>query len=165
MIDPFSCLSIATAIAQFVDFGVEVIQKTREIERTKVTLKEISRLKQDATRLKGLHLAVQNTTLKSADSLGTEEHAFNAVAEQCGKFADEVLALLREFEVPENPSGLQRFKAAVKAQLKSGRIERCTQQLMVAKVDLCTHLLHSFSMSQPHLFRRLTLTSSAPQNR
>jgi hypothetical protein len=146
MLDPFSCLNIATAIAQFLDFGVGVLKTAREIQKSKTTSNDLSNFEKDLSRFKTLCAGVKQARGDKDATVVADGHALTDVALQCEKLSNEILAVLDQSNVHGNPSARQRFKAALNIQLKSGEFDRYERRLLAIKVDLCTHLVYALGM-------------------
>lgn len=140
MIDPASSLSIACAIAQFIDFSAGVIKRARELQRTKCTVEEIASLEQDAKHLLDLCEALCGDRADKAGGTKTSQ-ALAGIAGRCQNIADEMIKLLGKFKVSGDSSKRSLLKIAIKIQLGSGELEQCERRLVATKTDLCLHLL------------------------
>lgn len=146
MLDPFSCLSIATATCAFIDFGSKVLKTAGEIQRTKGTAKEIVEFQDDVERFKTLCTDLRAANTGNVATIKADGHTLTDVAEKCEKLSVEVLALLEKFDVHDASSKIRNLKLAFKVHIKSSEVEQYEQQLAKCKVDLCTHLLSALSM-------------------
>ena len=145
MIDPFSCLSIATAIAQFIDVGLGVLKKAREIQKTAVN-SEVSDFEEDLNRFKRLCAAVKDAHGRNVATTVADGHEITDVAKRCEMLSDEILALLEKLKVSDNTSTMRNLKVAFKLQAKGSELEKYEGRLMATKVDLCNHMLLAFGM-------------------
>lgn len=137
MIDPFSCLSIATATAQFIDFGVKVLNTACDIQRTKSAPKVIRDFEDDLSRFKDLSTSITDARGKEQATTRKDGHAITDVAKRCEDLADDILTMLEKIKVRKRSGTL---RTALRVHLKSSEIEEQKRLLLAAKVDLCTHL-------------------------
>jgi hypothetical protein len=141
MIDAFACLSIATATAQFIDFAVEVLKKAREIQKSNGTVKELSVFKHDLNQFKALCIDLQNSSKDQVATVNSDGHAVTDVADRCERLSNDILEALKKLDIPDGSSKMRNLKMGFKVQIKADEFKEFEQQLMHAKVDLCTHLL------------------------
>lgn len=167
MIDAFSCLSIATAIAQFVDVAVKVVKKAREIQNSKGTTKEVSEFQENVDRFKSFsaNLRDANTfstpaatgtaaplTLGATTYLPPDARALTDAANRCEKLSAEILTHLEKFQAPSQASRMSSFRVAFKVHMKGGELEEYERRLMSTKVDLSTILLQALGNKQASIF-------------
>lgn len=72
MLDPSWCLSIATAIAQFVDFGVLVLKAAREIQESKDTVKDVSNFEETVAQFERKCSDFRNSIASASRNAGTQ---------------------------------------------------------------------------------------------
>jgi hypothetical protein len=139
MLDPFSALSVAAAVVQFVDYGTGLISKAVEIYKSPDGEPEdVVALREMVTRLRILTTDI--TTLARASSTppsGQDPHSKTAkdqlvnfsrneksiidLATTCRNLAEKICADLLGMESPSKPSRMESFKLAYK--LRSRRTE------------------------------------------
>jgi hypothetical protein len=135
--DPLSAISLASAIIQFVDFGMKVVHDTKDIYRsaTGVTI-ENDNIQFTIGKFQTISEVLKQTTRDSpSDSL---DESLLSLAKRCESLSNELLGLLKAVKA-ESP-GLKRASviAAFRAELKKGernevlaRLQECRQQLEV----------------------------------
>ena len=75
MLDPFTAVSLVSAIVQFIDFGATLINKGREIRRdgSLVDVEELETVTKDLSQLAKTIKVQSNSTSGSASSIGRDE--------------------------------------------------------------------------------------------
>ena len=144
MLDPFSALSLASNIVQFVDFSSKLISNSREIysSRTGSTAKhkELESLYLD------LHQLSQKVNASSQSANGNtgrspEEAALEKVAGLCMETADELLSTIRRLKSPTTGSyqKWRSFHQALKSIWNQERIDALRRKLDSISGQLNTH--------------------------
>ena len=126
MLDPFSSLAIAiaTAIAQFIDFGAKVLKTANDIQRNKGTTKDIADLEHNLSHFKILCEGLQESA-KIQASLDLDGHNLPAVAARCKDVASEIQTVLETFRGDGSSSKVESLKLAFRAQRKAGELKKC----------------------------------------
>lgn len=156
MIDAFACLSIATAIAQFIDFGSEVVKKAHHIQQNGSIGGVVEDFERDIETFRTLCKNLRQSANEESATEDVDGHKLPAVATQCEKVADKIGMVLAAFKVEKNPSKWRSFKVAVKLQLKAGELEKCEKLLLATKMDFCTQVLNALRECMLPIWRFLT---------
>ena len=144
MLDPFSALSLAAAVVQFVDFGTRLMSKGKEIYQSA-----------DGSSAENIELEVIYEDLKSlseklkatADPISLsrgclEERALGKLAATCKSVADELLTTLRDLRVAEGPHRKwSSFRKALKTIWKKEKIEELKSRLEGLRDELSIQFL------------------------
>jgi hypothetical protein len=135
--DPLSAISLASAIVQFVDFGLKIVRDTKDIYKsaTGVTIENdnieftIGKLQTISGMLK------QRTRGSPSESL---DESLLSLAKRCETLSNELLELLKAVKAKSPDLKWASFIAAVRADLKKrernevlARLQECRQQLEV----------------------------------
>ena len=147
MLEPFACLSIATAIAQFIDFGVKVLRTAHDLQNGATRPKELENFQKDVSSFKILCRSVKQAHGQHHATLEQDGHAITDVASQCEDLAASIQSTLDKVQVRGKPNIIRSLKTALQAQVKHSEFERHEQLLMAAKVDLCTQMVKALGMS------------------
>jgi hypothetical protein len=147
--DPFSYLNIATAIAQFLDFGIGIVKTAHGIYKGKSTLKDISKLEEDVSTFQALCANIPRPNDGRTSSETEKSYALTEVLERCERVSSEIATVLAKFQTGTKPNKLQSLTVAIKIQTKSSELERCERLLLATKVDLCTHVLGALGRCLP----------------
>lgn len=141
--DPFSALSIATSVVQFVDFGVKLISKSKELYRsTDGVLADHAEQAAVATRLRELaRLLTPPLPNTSLDKLSLAEKALFEITKECQDLADEFIDALDELRASERRQKWKSFRQALKSVWKSAGIERRLVSLDRLRQLIIVHLL------------------------
>jgi N-terminal domain on NACHT_NTPase and P-loop NTPases len=130
--DPLTCLSLASAIVQFVDFGTKLISESREIyQSTRGLTKENNELENITADLSQLTSNLYPYTLaKKVDKTPSpEELALHDIAKTCKEVADELLAVLEDLKVKGEHEKWESFKQAFRTVVRREKIEGLKSRL------------------------------------
>ena len=150
MLDPFSSLAIATAIAQFLDFGGKVLKNASDIHRNKGTAEDIADFERNLSNFKILCENLQESAKVEA-ALELDGHALPAVAARCKDVASEIQTVLGTYKGDGSSSKLQNMKLAFKIQWKAGELKKCEKELMAMKMEFCTLVLNALRRFPQHV--------------
>lgn len=132
--DPLTALSLAAAVAQFVDFGFKVLGNAREVYGSLSGATEEDRSLENAAR-ETQHLAGKLVVPK-LESMTDEDRLLHGLAAECRTLSTQVLALLDKIKAKNSKSKLDSVLAAVKSKHyekeKLGlqrRLEQCRVRL------------------------------------
>jgi hypothetical protein len=143
--DPFSALSLAACVVQFIDFSGRLLSKGHEIYQSEVgssaetvelevIYKDLSRL---SDKLKASSLSISPTSGRSL-----EEKALGKLAASCKGVADELLATLKELKVADGPHRKWRsVRKAFKSVWKKEKIEALQQRIDNLRDQLSIQLI------------------------
>ena len=144
MLDPFSALSLASNIVQFVDFSSKLISNSAELYSSKTG--SIAKHKELESLYLDLHQLSQKVNTSSQPSNGNvgrsqEEAALGRVAGLCMETADELLSTIRKLKSPTTgPHRKWRsFRQALKSVWKQERIDALQKKLDSISGQLNTH--------------------------
>lgn len=144
--DPFSALSGAAAIAQFVDYSIKLLASARDIHRSSAgILREFADLDTTTTRLVGLCNDLdkplkENTTGRP---LSLNDAQIQKISVDCKRIGTELLAILEKLSISRKLGKWKSLKLAITAQLEKGQIERLGSQLQNLRQELVPVLLSS----------------------
>lgn len=141
MLDPFSCLAIATAIAQFIDFGAEILKTTQKIYRGGGSLDSIRDFESDVIRFQTLSANLPKPKKGEDASVRRDGHELVLVGEKCDRLAVEILDFLDKLKIENNPSKLKSMKLAFKIEMRTKQVEEYQKQIMARKMDLTMQLV------------------------
>lgn len=103
--DPFSALSVATAVVQFIDFSSELIGGSREIySSVSGQLQEHAELEQIGSSLANLSndLKVSLSGNPPTNQLSPNDRELHSLCKQCEEIADELLEVLAQLKTQDN---------------------------------------------------------------
>ena len=107
MLDPFTALSTASAIVQFLQFGTNIIQKSYEIHKSSNgSIAALKELQDGVLRLQKASDNLATITEKCEDPDGMPviiDTDTGDLLNACSSLADEILTVLREL-TPANPA-------------------------------------------------------------
>ncbi|KAI0909369.1 hypothetical protein F4823DRAFT_594722 [Ustulina deusta] len=127
----FAALGVAANIAQALEYGFKLLQKSRNLRELGVIDPDLN---SDTRRLQTLAVSLNSQQLpKSHEDLGN-------LARECAKVSAALIAVLDELELMDPNSRWQRFKATVKSELKRNDIGKLEKRLDMYKTQLSLHL-------------------------
>ncbi len=127
----FAALGVAANIAQALEYGFKLLQKSRNLRELGVIDPDLN---SDTRRLQTLAVSLNSQQLpKSHEDLGN-------LARECAKVSAALIAVLDELELMDPNSRWQRFKAIVKSELKRNDIGKLEKRLDMYKTQLSLHL-------------------------
>ena len=147
MLDPFSCLNIAAAAAQFIEFAVALLSTAREVYQAHGSLEKIDDFESRVLHFKGLCADLRKATKDSRDAGSEESRSLRNVGKKCEVLSADILEFLDGIKGKSGPGKINSLKVAFKAETRSKDLVRCRAQLMEMKVDLSTQLLIALGMS------------------
>lgn len=133
MLDPFSALSVASNVVQFVSFSTELLSKSCELysSTTGSTAKhtKLETLYQDLHQL-SQKLSSSSQSTSEEIECSPEEHALGRVADSCKETADELLSTIHGLKVTTGSRRKWRsFRQALKSVWKQQKIEALQKRL------------------------------------
>jgi hypothetical protein len=143
--DPFSALSLAASVVQFLEFGVKLISESSEIYKSTRGLSIEHAELEDAC----LNLGTLSSDLAEASAESTfntvqrsqKEEGLRRMAVACSKIADELLAALRKMSLHDGRHGkLTSFRQALKNVWGKGKVKSLEARLNKYKQHLSLHL-------------------------
>ncbi|KAL9606948.1 MAG: hypothetical protein Q9167_008086, partial [Letrouitia subvulpina] len=154
MLDPLTALSLASAIVQFVDFGIKIISETQEIYQSasgatqeNVTIGQIT---QDVKDLS------QNVTMnQNVHQAQTYDPLLIKLAESCEGEAVALLSILNELKVPLGASHWTSFKKAIKSARQKGTVQGLEARLDKLQKQVNSRILSMMNDQQSAMYSRL----------
>ena len=143
MLEPFACLSIATAVVQFIDFGTDLLGTAREIYRTNGSSSGINDFEQRVTQFKTLCADLKRANKGHTATAKRDRHRLTEVATQCENLSNDILALLDGLKIQGNPSKRKALEVAVKLRMRSSDLDKYQRKLLERKVDLSTEFMNA----------------------
>ncbi|MCJ1437265.1 hypothetical protein MMC27_006651 [Xylographa pallens] len=151
MVDPFTALSLAGTVVQFVDYGSKLIKEgselyhsaggalpvNAELEKITVNLKEIT---------KKLESSARTDTGSTGDT--KETGALRSLAESCSEAADELLNVLEDLKVKGTNRQWQSLRQALRSSHKKDEIRKIEKKLDKLQQMLNTRLIAMMSDQQ-----------------
>lgn len=120
VLDPFTSLSLACNVVQFVDFTSKLLSQSKEIYDSAVgSTKDNEDLEEICTELRDLSQHIVTTSLSQASRFGAldnREQAIQKLAQECSATADELITALRSLSLNKHP---RRRAASVYAALRT----------------------------------------------
>lgn len=133
--EAFAILSVVVNIAQAVDYGFQLIQKSKNLRGFGAINPELN---DDVFRLKTLATGLSSQVLpKSAGEL-------QILATQCAEVSSALISQLEQLEPVDRKSKRQRAKAIWKSERRRSHIRKLERQLKNYRSQLHLHLT-SFS--------------------
>jgi len=149
--DPFSALSVAAAVVQFVDFGTNIVSKGSKLYKsTEGALIENIELEKASTRLQGLSSTVQ--TFLRGDYQGPQsgplvecDQALHTICEACLEVSKELIDKLDKLKVPDGHphKKWKSIQQAFKTVYSKDKIEEILGRLVGLRNELNTNVLVS----------------------
>ena len=144
MLDPFTSLSLASAVIQLVDFSSKLLSKGTELYRS-IALSEHIELERIATDLNSLNANLLSTPLQPgsfAKPLSDDEEALKQLAARSKTISDELIAALQELKVRSPHQKWQSFQQALKSVRKKEKISALKKALDELQGNINARLLN-----------------------
>ncbi len=143
--DPFSALSLAGNVIQFVDFGLRLLSEAHEIYQspsgTTTGIIEIESIYQDLSNLSS-RLKVSAVSPSKPSGISQEEQALLDLAGSCQRLADDLLATVKDLRVDDGPNRKWRsFRQGLKTLWKNEMIDAVQKRLDNFRKQLSLQLL------------------------
>ncbi len=145
MLDPFSALSLASNVVQFVDFASKLMSESRKIYKAgfSTTTLELETVTKDLSliidRLTDLFVSNVAKGERPDDSEG--QGGLQHLTSRCREVADELLAILEELKSEGSHSQWRCFRQALKTVRKHDYIEGLQKRLAEIRSQLGAHIL------------------------
>jgi hypothetical protein len=145
MMDPFSALSLAASVVQFLEFGAKLISESSEIYKSSRGLSiEHAELEDVCLNLGSLSSDLAEASAESTFNTiqrSQKEEGLRRMAVACSKIADELLAALRKMNLHErHHRKLNSFRQALKNAWGKGKVKSLEARLDKYKQDMSLHL-------------------------
>jgi hypothetical protein len=162
-LDPFTSLSLAGNILQFIDFGNKVLSRGGELYKSKDGIlpvnKELDQMVADLETLMGK--LRKPSHLASLRGRPTEsENALETICEACGNVANEIHMHLKALRVEGKHRKWQSFCQAIKTAWTADDLQALLKRLGAFQDTLQMHVLvglRRVSISVPFLATKLTV--------
>lgn len=148
--DPFSALTIASSVVQFVDFGVKLIATTRELYKSPTgTSIRHTELEEKSKRLASIAGALSDAG--SSDNIRVDA-GLKKIVNECNDVVNQLRKLLDDLKVHTSTSQVAAiksisriFKSAAKsskALVKFSVITELTERMASLRVEIHSHILY-----------------------
>ena len=145
VLDPLSALSVAASIVQFIDFGMKLISKSRELAKSSSgALVEHEEMLAASIRLKDLDDGLQYSLTVLAirkKKLTEAEVALREVSQECKAMATEFIQTLHGYFVEPGHTVCKSFRMAFKAAWNKEGIDAMRQRLNDQRQQLSLNIL------------------------
>ncbi len=132
MLDPFTALSLASCIVQFVDFGSKLLSASGELHRSAegalVENVELEVIAKDVIQLNNM-LAISARSPTDTRQLTKDEEALRKLAESCKLVANELLLVLELLRLQSPGHNWQSFRKALRTVWKKNKIQGLEDRL------------------------------------
>ena len=143
-VDPFTALSVAAAVIQFVDFSVSIVSKGRHLYKSPTgSLAEHDEAWITADRLHSM-ANVLTTSMKAEFAFG-EDEALTTICIECVDIAEQLQFELSKLKVAKGPHNRpwKSFRQALKSVWSKEKVEAMKSRLAQLKADLSANVLVS----------------------
>jgi|SRR5271156_2327005 len=144
VLDPLTALSVAGNVVQFVDFGIKLISKGKEIYKsTDGILADHAEQAAISSKLAELSKRLSDSMSASATrkKMSPAEVALQEVTIECTEVADDFSKAINELKVTGNHRGWKSFRQALKSVWKKEGIEERLTKLGRLRQQVVIHLL------------------------
>lgn len=146
--DPFSALSVAANIVQFVACGISIVSKGNQLyQSANGALVENAELEGATVRLKKLSNALRESLDQGLpqDSPAQSDQALQKICEECNAVSQELVGKLEKLKVHENHhhKKWKSFRQALKAVWSKEKIDGIREKLSRLRMELDIHVLIS----------------------
>ncbi|MCJ1381965.1 hypothetical protein MMC17_005077 [Xylographa soralifera] len=151
MLDPFTALSLAGTVVQFVDFGNKLIKEGSELYHSASgALSVNAELENITVNLKAVTKKLETPSPTNTRSTETtkETEALRSLAESCSEAADELLKVLEDLKVKGANRQWQSFRQALRSSHKKDQIRKIEKKLDKLQQMLNTRLIAMMSDQQ-----------------
>lgn len=145
VLDPVTALGVAGNVVQFVDFGIKLISKGKEIYKsTDGILADHAEQAAISSRLAELSKRLSDSVSASATrkKLSPAEVALREVTIECKEVADDFSKAINKLKVTGNHRGWKSFRQALKSVWKKEGIEKRLTKL----INFGNKSLYTFSL-------------------
>ncbi|MCJ1251945.1 hypothetical protein MMC30_009183 [Trapelia coarctata] len=142
--DPFTALSLASSVAQLIDFGSKVILNAREIAHSgsSVSVEHLSIVTKDLVEINSSLEQQLKSRTDQGISLMKEEQALHNLTGQCREVADELIDCLDKLKLQSHKTDRwASFRAALKTIWSKERIDNLTRRLSDFREQLALRVL------------------------
>lgn len=142
MLDPFSALSLAATIVQFVDFSSKLISDTAELYRSsKGSLARNIELSTIVTDLGAISSGLEVRGRSIAHACSNDERAIASLATQCKNLSSKLLDVLEDLSVKGSHKKWKSVSQALRSVWKESEIREIQKRLDSFRSQLTIRLV------------------------
>ncbi|KAL1595199.1 hypothetical protein SLS60_009887 [Paraconiothyrium brasiliense] len=155
--DPFSALSVATSVIQFLDFATKIVHGTRQIYQTGTgAAAENADIELCASELHNLCTRLETSNLPHPRS--ADDDALCRIANRCVSISKELSSLLEKIKGKNPDSKWQCMISAVKTQLKKNERDDILARLSQCRAQLDSQLSRLAQLDNKDFQERIILS-------
>ncbi|GAB7341387.1 hypothetical protein MBLNU457_7643t1 [Dothideomycetes sp. NU457] len=160
MLDPFTALSVAAAVVQFVDYGTGLVEKAIEIHKSQTgTTEEITGLERMLTQFRDVTYRLElSITISPHDQTSPDEKATIALAKRCQDLAKRFLDFVQSLKIQGQASKFTSVKTAFKISHNKKEIMGYQREFDGLRKALNTQMmatLYNISQMDVHLTKKM----------
>jgi len=146
--DPFSALSVAANIVQFVVYGINIVSKGHQLYKSADgSLIENAELEEATARLRQLTRAFQESLYQSLPRGSSDQgdQALQKICDKCAAVSQEMMEKLEKLKVSKNQphKKWKSLRQALKSVWSKDKIEEIAERLESLRMELDSHVLMS----------------------
>ena len=144
VLDPLTAVGLAANLLQFIDFGCQILSKSRRLHKSPSGyLIEHQELKVASERLDDLQHGIDRSLRDVSAQVNPTpaEEALGKVTKRCQVVAERLKAGLQEFAVEQGQSRWKSLRQAFKAIWGKEEVDAMWKQLQEQREQLTMHLL------------------------
>lgn len=147
--DPFSALSAAACVVQFLDYGIRVMSKSRELyTAADGALSANVEIEEASARLQGLSRALSLQQGEEGFGQGSPDEtdtALDTICKECIEVSKDLVSTLEKLKVPDGQKHKkwQSFRLALKSVWGKEKIDEMAGRLAKLRSELDTYVLIS----------------------
>lgn len=153
VLDPFTSLSLACTVVQFVDFTSKVLSESKEIySSARGVTKDNEDLEEICTQLKDLsqHIVTSSSQASTRGALDKREQAIQKLAQECSATAEELITALQSLSHHKHPRrrvvsiyiALRSVWSRRKIEELESKLNKYRDQLAVNIIQLTRYISH-----------------------
>lgn len=144
VLDPWTALTVASSVVQFVDFSIKIISKGNQYYKSadgvlQQNAEHIATA--DAFRRLSYGLSRSLIALSQERKLSDDEKALQLAAQNCKNLASTLRDTVDKLRLPENNKRWKSFRHAIKTYWSKEEIEDMLGKLRSVREELVIHLL------------------------
>ncbi|KAJ5721250.1 uncharacterized protein N7483_009184 [Penicillium malachiteum] len=143
MMDPLTALSTASAVVQLVDFGMKVLDETRQIygEGQVITLEELKGLTHDLVHVNQMLVYQSQPKGLIADPLTDAEKALEKLAVDCSNVATELITCLESLASKPGMGYWESFLQAIRSRWNHDKIKEMRKRIKSFQDQIAVRVL------------------------
>lgn len=149
MLDPLTSLTIACAVAQFIDFGAKLIERADKISKsTDAAIPEVEELEHLVSTLKSLAHKLESARIVGEDEEPTEDACTEiALSEACKKLSQRIADSFQDIKIQGQPNKWDSLKLAYAISRKKKDIANYKMECDKLRAKLMEHLASNMCTS------------------